>query len=539
MSLEDYMTAVKPKVQGTQNLEEAFGKGHLDFFIMLSSITSILGKTGQANYAVGNAYQDALAQSKAKSKSDCRYISLNLGAVDGSDAIISLSLPQQELMRQGSVLMSFDEVFKVLEYSMSPQASKDGLQQMVLGFDRKSMEAVHDEYALANPVFGHIPYLEAKKDTPEQVTMDVGKLMQQATSSDEVQVIIVNAVCVRFALFTARPFDEIDPAVSLDEFGIDSLVAIELKNWLVRTFQIAVQTSEIVDASSITSLATTIASRSMALKEVNSAVTSSSVLKAEHANKSIESATYDTDHNLYCCRAAKVLPRIPLVDFNTMFDTYLEDAGMFHSGKEFERLKQDVMEFKQPGSIGRTFYNRLAKQANNPEIENWQDKYFLESMYLARRMPLAPFSNFMAFHPRGKTEHTQAQRAALITHITFKCKQDLESNRWEPMEYLNIPNCSDLWQYLFNSVRLPGFPLDRMVKFPKNDYMVVLHRGHIFQVPLRDGDKNVALEELIKTFQTIIDREDSSENWTSILTADDRTSWAEVSLLTLCAVNHS
>ncbi|KAH8815991.1 Choline/Carnitine o-acyltransferase-domain-containing protein [Xylogone sp. PMI_703] len=526
MSLIDYMTAVKPKVHGTQNLERSFGSfASLDFFIMLSSITSILGKTGQSNYSVGNAYQDAFAQSRISSK--CKYISLNLGAVDGSEAITSLSSAQQEFMKQGSVLMSFDEVFKVMEYSMSPQANIDGLTQLILGFDRKSMEAVHDEYALANPIFGQIPYLNEKEATTEQATMDVEKLLQQATSVEEVQRIVINAICERFALFTARSVDEISSTVSLEEFGIDSLVAIELKNWLVRTFQVSVQTSEVVDAPSIASLGKLIASRS---KIVSADIGGNNevVGSIEQDAVTVESATLALNHHFHCCRAAKVLPKLPLVDFDTLFEDYLKNTRMFLTDEEFESLSKDVEEFKKPGGIGRTFYNRLFEQAHNPEIENWQDKYFLESIYLGRRMPLAPFSSFMAFHPLSKIEHSQAQRAALIASIAFKCKQDLEADRWEPMEYLGTPNCTDLWNYIFNTARLPGVPLDTMAKFPGNDYVAVLHRGHIFKIMLKSGDEAVSFEQLVKIFQAILDRDDTSENWTSILTADNRTKWAEI-----------
>lgn len=528
MSLEDYTAAVKPKLQGTQNLVDAFGKEALEFFIMLSSITSILGKTGQSNYAVGNAYQDALAQSKAGGT--CNYISLNLGAVDGSDAITSLSLPQQEFMRQGSVLMSFDEVFTVLAYSMSPQASRDGLQQLILGFDRKSMVAVHDDYAISNPIFGQIPYLDDRADAKEEATMDVGTLLRGATSAEEVESIVISAICERFALFTASSIDDINPAVSLTEFGIDSLVAIELKNWLVRTFQVAVQTSEIVDAPSIASLGKLIASRSQILsKDTEPTVPGINAAKDQKTKElATKTAISDMAHIFQCCRAAKVLPKLPLVEFHTMFDDYLENSRMFHSSEEYESLKRDVAEFRMPGSMGRILYNRLTEQAQNPGIENWQDKYFLESIYLGRRMPLAPFTNFMAFHPLGRTEHTQAQRAALIAFIAFQCKLDLESDRWEPMAYLGTPNCTDLWQYIFNTARLPGIPLDRMAKFPGNDYIAVLHRGHIFQVSLKVEGEQVDLDQLINIFQSIIEREDTSENWITILTADDRTMWAKV-----------
>ncbi|KAF5009329.1 hypothetical protein FDECE_4427 [Fusarium decemcellulare] len=529
MSHDDYMTAIKPKVQGTQNLNNAFGAADsLDFFIMLSSITAILGKSGQSNYSVGNAFQDALAHSKKTSR--CRYVTLNLGAVDESLAITSLPAAQQEVMRRGSVLMSFEEVFTVLRYAMSPQADQDGLHQLILGFDRKSMEAVHDEAALANPMFSHVPYLEQEGETTKEAATDVGKLLQQATTPEEVQSIVVGGICQRFAMFTACPVEDISPDVSMESFGLDSLVAIELKNFLVRTFQATLQTSEVLDAPNITSLAKTIILRSKLVSQDTEAVViekEDAVVVDKALGPAIESAAPGANHNFHCCRASKTLNKMPLGDLDVMLDDYLEKSRMFFSPEEFETLERDVAEFRKSGSLGRKYYEQLYQEAHDPEIENWQDKYFLQSMYLQRRMPLAPFNNFMAFHPLGEMGHTQAERAALIASIAFQCKQDLEADRWEPMAYMFTANCTDLWQYIFNTARLPGVPLDRMAKFPGNDYMAVLHRGHIFKVELKDGEENVTIEALTTTFNSVLSREDTSESWTSILGTDDRSSWAE------------
>ncbi|KAF7552333.1 hypothetical protein G7Z17_g4400 [Cylindrodendrum hubeiense] len=529
MSLDDYMTAIKPKVQGTRNLDNAFGTSNsLDFFIMLSSITAILGKSGQSNYSVGNAYQDAFAQSKKTSS--CRYIALNLGAVDGSLAITSLPAAQQEVMRRGSVLMSFEEVFTVLSYAMSPQAANDSLHQLILGFDRKSMEGVHDEAGLANPMFSQIPYLEQKGEVTKEAATDIGKLIQQATTPEEVESIVVNGICQRFAMFTACPVEDVSPDVPMESFGLDSLVAIELKNFLVRTFQTTLQTSEVLDALNIASLAKTIILRSKLVSQNTETV----VMIKEDTNgidkalePTIESESPIANHDFDCCRASKTLSKLPLVDFNIMLDDYLDKSRIFFSPEEFQTLERDVVEFRKPGSVGRKYYDCLYEQAHNPEIENWQENYFLQSMYLQRRMPLAPFNNFMAFHPLGEMGHTQAERAALIASIAFQSKQDLEAGRWEPMTYMFRANCTDLWQHIFNTARLPGVPFDRMAKFPGNDYMAVLHRGHIFKVMLTDGDENVSVEALTKTFNSLLIREVTEDSWTSILSSDDRTSWAE------------
>lgn len=68
MTVEDFNVPLLTKLYGTKYLSEAFAKPSLDFFIMLSSLSGIVGSRGQANYAAGNTFQDAFAQSQRKSK---------------------------------------------------------------------------------------------------------------------------------------------------------------------------------------------------------------------------------------------------------------------------------------------------------------------------------------------------------------------------------------------------------------------------------------------------------------------------------------
>ena len=64
MTQEDFNAALGPKVVGTINLDKAFAsEDHLDFFVMMSSLTCIMGNPAQSNYAAGNAFQDAFAHS--------------------------------------------------------------------------------------------------------------------------------------------------------------------------------------------------------------------------------------------------------------------------------------------------------------------------------------------------------------------------------------------------------------------------------------------------------------------------------------------
>lgn len=125
MTLDDYNATIRPKVHGTLNLQKAFSTESLAFFISLSSTAGILGMTAQSNYAAGNTFQDALAHSFSAAYPRTRYITIDLGAIDGSDSINLLPIRRAELERQSAIFMTFGELFLTLEYAMGLQGAAD------------------------------------------------------------------------------------------------------------------------------------------------------------------------------------------------------------------------------------------------------------------------------------------------------------------------------------------------------------------------------------------------------------------------------
>lgn len=62
MTYDEWQSANLPKIQGTWNLHHAFSSHPLDFFVLFSSFSGLLGHWGQANYAAANTFLDAFAQ---------------------------------------------------------------------------------------------------------------------------------------------------------------------------------------------------------------------------------------------------------------------------------------------------------------------------------------------------------------------------------------------------------------------------------------------------------------------------------------------
>lgn len=78
MTYDKWVGATTCKIPGTWNLH-SFLPTDMDFFIMLSSVVSVIGNTGQANYSAGNSYLDALAHFRANK--GLSATSLNIGLV--------------------------------------------------------------------------------------------------------------------------------------------------------------------------------------------------------------------------------------------------------------------------------------------------------------------------------------------------------------------------------------------------------------------------------------------------------------------------
>lgn len=62
MTYEQWTAAVAPKVDGAWNLHNAFSNHSLDFFVMTSSLVTIIDEPGQSNYSAANTFLESFCQ---------------------------------------------------------------------------------------------------------------------------------------------------------------------------------------------------------------------------------------------------------------------------------------------------------------------------------------------------------------------------------------------------------------------------------------------------------------------------------------------
>lgn len=68
MSLNAFLRVTRPKVEGSLNLDRLFqtSDSDLHFFVFFSSVSSLVGRVGQGNYAAANMFMTALAEQRRR-----------------------------------------------------------------------------------------------------------------------------------------------------------------------------------------------------------------------------------------------------------------------------------------------------------------------------------------------------------------------------------------------------------------------------------------------------------------------------------------
>ncbi len=197
-----------PKVQGSWNLHEASLAKPLDFFVLFSSVASSLGSPAQINYASANAYMDALAFFRQEKRLPALAISW------GPWSEIGMAANLTERHRAGG-LIAFkpDEGIKALELALTQT------------YPHLSIANVDWKRAPSQPSL-FLSELITAKSTEGPI------LLQRLTEAlpSERQGILIDYL--QLTVGKILGISSLNPELGFFEAGMDSLMAVELRNKL-------------------------------------------------------------------------------------------------------------------------------------------------------------------------------------------------------------------------------------------------------------------------------------------------------------------
>ncbi|KAL4917431.1 hypothetical protein BDW62DRAFT_201863 [Aspergillus aurantiobrunneus] len=260
LSYAQWKASTSPKVEGTMNLERAFGAS-LDFFILLSSMAGIIGSISQANYSAGCTFQDAFARHRASLSRPVRSIDLcgisSVGHAAGSESAAG------HVVRQGIQIIEPERLFALLDHAVThPCADSLANSQSVIGIRRQDQREPSGAWA-TDPRFSHsLAY--SRQTVVEGNKTDGCDLagLQAAPSQAAATKIVERAIVAKMSKLLDANATDISVDQPVSSYGVDSLIAVELRSWILRYLQAQVQTLELLGASSIQHLAQLITARS-------------------------------------------------------------------------------------------------------------------------------------------------------------------------------------------------------------------------------------------------------------------------------------
>ncbi|PHH74536.1 hypothetical protein CDD82_4894 [Ophiocordyceps australis] len=272
MSFADWNVAVEPKVQGTWNLHKALSPD-LDFFILSSSISGIVGQHGQANYAAGNTFLDAFVQYRHQkglaasvidigSVGDVGYTSKNPDVLDKLRKLGAYILHENDLVEAINLAIQRSRPGKT---AVLPHRAYWNPSQIILGLVTTApLASLGTSIAWKKDVrmsIYHSIHCHGEAVTKASAERDViDSLLTHAQKQPSIlkeegtTTVIATAIMSALANILTENKGNIKVQDSPANAGLDSLVAMQMRIWIRDRFGVDMTVLTMLQSSSFLNL---------------------------------------------------------------------------------------------------------------------------------------------------------------------------------------------------------------------------------------------------------------------------------------------
>ncbi|RYP44955.1 hypothetical protein DL768_008640 [Monosporascus sp. mg162] len=262
MTFDDYDAVLRSKVYGAWNFHSALAENHLDFFVVLSSVAGIVGNRGQAAYAAANTFLDALTLHRRQK--GLSSTSLDLAAIEGVGFLAENKDKQSQVMKNltGGTLGE-PELLALIEAGIDGRVGKLCGGQCVTGLDfnnpsnlpfyaSESKFSILREEALAK--------LGQNMGSSEPASLSVSQKLLRSSTTDEAVGVVTDNLRDKLGAILMLPPEVMaaQQAASMTFHGLDSLTAIELRNWIDKEAHAHLQVLELLSCGTLKDLASLI-----------------------------------------------------------------------------------------------------------------------------------------------------------------------------------------------------------------------------------------------------------------------------------------
>jgi len=244
---ESFRRVMVPKIQGSWNLHHLTRNLDLDFFVLFSSGASLLGPPGQGNYAAANAFLDGLAHWRRAH--GLPALSINWGPWSGA-GMAAKDGDADRWDAKGMATITPESGLHILERLIQTKLPQVAVLPMNWTYLSSRFAA-----ASSPPLFAHLLTEDRAAQRTHADIPDIASVLKGIPPGDRQALLIAHVqdqVRKVLGLDASRP---IDPRQSLFDMGMDSLMAVEVRNRLQTSLAAYLPSTLIFDYPSIDVLA--------------------------------------------------------------------------------------------------------------------------------------------------------------------------------------------------------------------------------------------------------------------------------------------
>ncbi|MEU3241134.1 KR domain-containing protein, partial [Streptomyces anthocyanicus] len=253
LTAERLEKVLRPKVDAAWNLHELTKDHDLEAFVLYSSIAGLIGNAGQANYAAGNTFLDALAQHRRALGLPAVSLAWGLWA---QASTISGQLDQADLRRLARLgLLPLSSADAMDLFDAAPATG-----EAVLAATRLDLGTLRKQGAHLLPLLRDFVPAAPRRAAADTGGTEGGPSLAERLGAlpDEEQRVEALTDLVRVQVAAVLGHSDpgsVDPGRAFQELGFDSLTAVELRNQLSTASGLRLPTTLVFDHPSPAALA--------------------------------------------------------------------------------------------------------------------------------------------------------------------------------------------------------------------------------------------------------------------------------------------
>lgn len=262
MTYEQFTRVTRPKVVGTQLLDELFyDDASLDFFVVASSIASVIGFSGQSNYSAANQFMTGLVHQRRKRGVVGSTMSIP-GVLGLGYAANQANFDFDYFQSIGYINISEQDLHVLFAEAVLSGRAESGLMgEVAMGVNFIPADLTVKDAHKRDAKFKHFITNDADKTAADgsqagaQSHTRVKVLLQEAKNWDSAYAVTRDAFLQHLTRMLRLSEDsKLEEKVPLIEQGVDSLVAVDIRAWFLKELAVDVPTLKVLGGGSIADL---------------------------------------------------------------------------------------------------------------------------------------------------------------------------------------------------------------------------------------------------------------------------------------------